>query len=65
LVGIKSVSCMNPPENDAPGMHLPSSCTKNTHTAVQLVVVVVVSSFIVWLVGIESACIRRGCTTPQ
>jgi hypothetical protein len=56
---------MNPPENDAPGMHLPSSCTKNTHTAVQLVVVVVVSSFIVWLVGIESACIRRGCTTPQ
>jgi hypothetical protein len=62
---------MYPPEDDTPPeiyqevaqkMHasnnardLPSSCTKNTHKAAHLFLVVVVSSFIVWLEGIESA----------
>jgi hypothetical protein len=63
LVG-RDIICMHASEDDVALRDLPSSCTKTTHTSLQFVVVVVVSC-IVWLVGIEPACTRRGCTSDN
>jgi hypothetical protein len=60
----RDIICMHASEDDVALRDLPSSCIKTTHTSLQFVVVVVVSC-IVWLVGIEPACTRRGCTSDN
>jgi hypothetical protein len=59
----RDIICMHASEDDVALRDLPSSCIKTTHTSLQFVVVVV--SCIVWLVGIEPACTRRGCTSDN
>jgi hypothetical protein len=59
----RDIICMHASEDDVALRDLPSSCIKTTHTSLKFVVVVV--SCIVWLVGIEPACTRRGCTSDN